>query len=502
MCTQLRVQLAAVSSHCSAPVSPTHVRNSTLWTKGGSDWLCRLALALCLAVTVAIVVWAPRYSVFASERDYTNNWLRRHAHVLRLPETVPTSVADAAASTAWPRTAAAFKHGGGPRQHQQHEDMYPLPLDGVKDTGKLCIGLMSDRRYDNYIFRTLESVLAKRTEDAWQLQFVVFAEEPSDEQLLEAGRQRPTSPHSAKQLETAGFTVVHMKEEFTQGAGPPLKYGQALQWMSDRGAGCSVFLVLEDDALASVAWDSALSAALDKLQAHDGMWLWLKLMMPDNYGGWENKPADIALLTALPVLVGLACAATIAVCTKRPFVRAAAPGFVFGISVLLFLLLAGRQNLPAVLNGLAHEGIRHASEPCCIVAQAFNPATVGLISSCMLRVQLQEHTDTALQPCLTTVPQLSRHTYLLLPDLFQHIGVQSSKVCKPGTNCAALRVTGMYLEDKLAADSSNAEVRAAASVPGTHSGWTPAAKRAAQHDVLGRAAYWDRAVPPTGPEFY
>ena len=361
---------------------------------------------------------------------------------------------------------------------------------------------MSDRRYDNYIFRTLESVLGKRTEESWALQFAIFAEEPSDEQLIAAGRQRPTSPHSAKQLEAAGYTVVHMPKEFTPDSAPPLKYGQALQWMSDRGDGCSVFLMLEDDALASVAWDTALAAALDHLLAHDGMWLWLKLMMPDNYGGWENKLNDISLLVALSVGGVLLATAAVAALTKRPPRQALLPGVFFGLALLLWLLLAGRQNLPAVLNPLALEGVRHASKPCCIVAQAFNPATVGLISSCMLRAQVQPHTDTALEPCLTAVPQLSRHTYMLLPDLFQHMGVKSSKVCLPGANCAALRVAGMYLEDQLARSATSRVVRSAASVPGTHSGWTPGAKYGARREVQQLAQAWGRSLPATGPELY
>ncbi len=418
---------------------------------------------------------------------------------------MPRIVSAAGEATAWSPNSQPYQHGMTSAKQTQYEDTYPLPLGSLQASGKLCVGIMSDRRYDNYIFRTLEAAILKRTEPDWPLQIVVFAQKP-DVSLVRnlqlGGQLRRSSKHSTAMLADSGYTVVDMPRDFAPESGPPQKYGQALKWMYQHGEQCSVFLMLEDDALASVAWDTALSSALQQLQAHDGLWLWLKLMMPDNYNGWEATVSDIALLTCVSLLFWLAASMAVFHFAKRPARHASCIGFLLGLAVLFAMLLPGRQNLPWPLNDLAWAGLRRSSEPCCIVAQAYNPATVGMISSCMLRMGVQNHTDMALQPCLTAFPQLSRHTYMLLPDVFQHVGVKSTKLCEGDDTCADLRVTGMYLEDELAATSSSALVRAAASVPGAHAGWTPAALRAAKDDVLQMARRWNRSLPATGPEIY
>jgi hypothetical protein len=265
--------------------------------------------------------------------------------------------------------------------------------------------------------------------------------------------------------------------------------------MVDHGQGCSVFLMLEEDALASIAWDTALLTALDRLRLHDGMWLWVKLMMPDNYGGWETSFPDLLLLIGAPCLVGLSLVWVVQAGADVQPGPARRLGFMIALALFLGLKIAGRQNLPAWLNPLAHRGLVPSKERCCIVAQVYNPATVGLLSSCMTKLRHENHTDMAMIPCMNAVPQLSEHTYLLLPDLFQHIGVKSTKTCKVGDNCHTLRVAGAYLEEEVARDATDAVLRAAASVPGAHSGWTRHARRAAKAAVLAAAQSWGHAVP-------
>lgn len=434
--------------------------------------LCVAALLL-VGLLCSTLATGGRYSWAGSEEAFAAQWRARYAGLLALPRAPPVEVIQAAPHHAWRSS----------------------PPVGAQD-GHICAGILSDRREDPYVYRTLESLVTKRAAKELPLSLVLFATPPDGSVETVAAAAAPGS-HSSDRLAAAGYTVVRMDQAFPPDLTAPQRYGHALQWMAQHDqVECSVFLMLEDDGYAAAAWDVALMAALGRLQAHDGLWLWLKLMMPDNYAGWASTPSSMALLLGPPLLLALLVWALL-VKTGTGLGHATATSALVAGGVALLLHAAGRQHLPSPVNRMAHLGLQRYSQPCCIVAQAYNPATVSLLAPCLAQAAVERHADMALMPCLQRTATLAQHTYLLLPDLFQHIGVRSSKNCTVvGQNCYALRVAGQFLDERLAGQAREEGLRQAA-VQGLGGGaWSHAALMLAREQVETWMGGWLASLPP------
>ena len=150
----------------------------------------------------------------------------------------------------------------------------------------ICVGIMAQPRPQAYLFNTLISALAGRASPHTQLSVTMFTPVP--------GTQEHTGPSWANALAGRGWQVQQLDGETA-----PARYGQALLHMGSLDEACAFTLMLEDDAIAAGAWDVAAAEAVHKLAAADPQWRWLKLMMPDNYQGWNtDKLADTMGLAA------------------------------------------------------------------------------------------------------------------------------------------------------------------------------------------------------------
>jgi len=134
---------------------------------------------------------------------------------------------------------------------------------------RVCIGITLYRRKTPYVYTLLLSLASSSK----SLPHITIFWHPFDDE----DAANSTTIFSLRRL---GLNIVRV-DHFAPVVTPPLSFGFALDYFTERVNTCKMIFILEDDAVAAVNWLSTTTKAISHLDAVDPKWVMLKLHRSD-----------------------------------------------------------------------------------------------------------------------------------------------------------------------------------------------------------------------------